>query len=252
MTMTDGSIASTGAGKLVLQGNVTTFVSSATATISGNLDLGGTTAHLHRRRRCRRPRPQYFRRRPKRRTHQGRDRHPEILRVGGEHLYRHDDRVHRHAGLVGTGGAIAVPSNITINGGIVRELFVNQIADTSTVAVNEPGIFELNGLSDTIGSLTVSGISGATTVNIGPGTLTAGSVTMTGGSIFSTGWQTSAPGPPPLSYVDGHGVTTRQPRSEWRFSPLLDSPMAAQAGSRYLRCHQQWRRRRTNRFRHAA
>src|SRR5205823_163733 len=43
VTMTGGSIASTGAGKLVAD-DVTTNAASAPATISGNLDLGGSTS----------------------------------------------------------------------------------------------------------------------------------------------------------------------------------------------------------------
>src|SRR4029079_3340219 len=42
LTLAGGSV-STGAGTLVLQGDVTTNAATAPATISGNLDLGGTT-----------------------------------------------------------------------------------------------------------------------------------------------------------------------------------------------------------------
>src|SRR5207302_340250 len=54
-----------------------------------------------------------------------------------------------------TGGALAVPSALTINGGTARELGNNQIADTLTVG--EFGAFDLNNFSDVISSLTVDG-----------------------------------------------------------------------------------------------
>ena len=62
----------------------------------------------------------------------------------------------------------------------VRETIDNQIADTSTVLVNSDGLFDLNGHTDTISTLTVLG----GTVNTGPnGQLTTGNVNMTGGTI---------------------------------------------------------------------
>src|SRR5262249_57349862 len=43
VTTSGGSIASTGSGKLVLLGDVTTDMAPAPATIGGNLDLSGAT-----------------------------------------------------------------------------------------------------------------------------------------------------------------------------------------------------------------
>jgi autotransporter-associated beta strand protein len=187
LSMTGGSIISTGTGLLTLQGNVTTSAASSIATISGNLDLGGATRTFT--------------------VADGTLVNPDleisavisnggVTKQGAGTVRFSGSAANTYIGptTVSTGnlelfktGALAVPANLIVNGGIVREMVINQIADSSSVTVNEPGVFELNGLSDTIGSLAVSGISSATTVNIGPGTLTAASVTMTGGSIFSTG-----------------------------------------------------------------
>ena len=74
----------------------------------------------------------------------------------------------------------AVTGLTTINpNGTIRLLASNQIADSSDVNVGTGALLDLNGYSDTVGSLTVT--SGTATT--GGGTLTTGALTMTGGSI---------------------------------------------------------------------
>jgi autotransporter-associated beta strand protein len=187
--MSGGSISSTGAGKLVLLGDVTTSsFSQSTATISGTLDLGvftfktlivadGTAS-------------------------------PDLdisaaifnggdifekqgagtLRLSGNqaNIYTSSLALLVSAGtleLDKTGGASAVPGVMVVNGGIVDELAGNQIADTSRVTVNANSTFDLNSQTDTISQLMVN----AGVVTIGAGTLTAEAVSMTGGSVASTG-----------------------------------------------------------------
>jgi autotransporter-associated beta strand protein len=71
------------------------------------------------------------------------------------------------------GAAVAVPAELTINGGAVREEFNDQIADTAIVNVNVGGRFDLNGQSDTVGPVTVTGGTLATS-GLSAGRLTAG------------------------------------------------------------------------------
>jgi len=84
-----------------------------------------------------------------------------------------------------SGGAIAIPSNLTIGDGIgpgialVQLVGNNQIASTAAITVNSDGRFDVNGQTQTIGLLTIT--DGAATT--GSGTLTVGSLAMTGGSI---------------------------------------------------------------------
>ena len=61
---------------------------------------------------------------------------------------------------------------------VVRLLFANQIANTSDITINAAGLLDLNGDSDTIGTLTFS--SGGVVTNTGTGVLTlSGNVTAT-------------------------------------------------------------------------
>jgi autotransporter-associated beta strand protein len=186
VTMTGGSITSTGTGELDLLDNLTTNQSPVPATISGRLQLQsvlrtftiadgpavpdldisavvddfGSNGGLNK-------------------TGAG-----SLLFSGSQANTQTSTTV--SAGtleLAKTGGAVAVPVVLTINGGAVRESAGNQIADTCAVNVTTAGTLDLNGQIDTIGPLTLmSGI-----VTIGTGTLTAGSLTMTGGGIGSTG-----------------------------------------------------------------
>src|SRR5439155_19050514 len=69
--------------------------------------------------------------------------------------------------------AVAVTGDLTINGGIARELVNHQIADTAAVNVNAGGTFDLFGQSDTVGAVTVTGGT-LTTGGSSAGQLTAG------------------------------------------------------------------------------
>jgi autotransporter-associated beta strand protein len=181
--MTGGSIASTGAGKLVLAStNLSANLASTSATISGNLDLNGISHEFI----------------------VANDSPPVDLDISavisngsfgksGLGTLRLDgSAANTYSGtsvLLGTlelgklGGTLAVPGDLVVqNGGVAREIASNQIANTSTVTVVAGGTFDLSGFTDVIGPLTVNG-----TVTIGAGTLTAGPVTMTGGNITSTG-----------------------------------------------------------------
>jgi autotransporter-associated beta strand protein len=190
VTMTGGSITSTGAGKLVQHGDVTTNAASSTASISGNLDLGGVVRTF---------------------TVADSEIGPEldipaaisdggVVKAGAGTLLFSGSSANLYSGpttvsaglleLAKTGGALAVPGNLTIisgdasiNGGVALEGLNDQIADTSIVTVNFGGAFNLNGAIDAIGPLTVSGGS----VIIGAGTLRTGTLEMTGGSIASNG-----------------------------------------------------------------
>jgi autotransporter-associated beta strand protein len=97
--------------------------------------------------------------------------------------------------------------------GTVRELLNDQVANGSPVSVNADGVFDLNGRTDTVGTLAVTGgqvttgpggqlTTAATTmtggrIDIGTnGTLTAASVGMTGGATISgADGATAATGP---------------------------------------------------------
>jgi autotransporter-associated beta strand protein len=72
--------------------------------------------------------------------------------------------------LAKTGGALAVPSDLTINGGIVRLDLNNQIGDSSAVSIGA-GTLNVNGRTDSVSTLTISG-----------GNLTTG----VGGRLFLT------------------------------------------------------------------
>jgi autotransporter-associated beta strand protein len=176
VTMTDGNIASTGAGKLVLQGDVTTNASSGLASISGNLDLNGSTRSFTI-------------------GDGGAAIDMEVfavisgigsaglIKAGAGILRLEGSAANTYTGvtLVTAGtldlnqqaGASAVVGNLTIDGGAAREIRGNQVADTSTVTVNANGTFDLNGHSDTVGVVTVAG--GTLTTSGAPlGRLTAG------------------------------------------------------------------------------
>src|SRR5206468_3710803 len=85
--------------------------------------------------------------------------------------------------LLNVTGGTAVPGSLTIGGGTsaaqVQLLAANQIADGAAVTVNSNGQLDLNGYSDSIGTLTIN----STTVSTEAGTLTVtGSITDTGNS----------------------------------------------------------------------
>lgn len=71
-------------------------------------------------------------------------------------------------------GVLAIPGDLTIGDGsgvdLVRALGDDQIADAATVTINSTGVLDLNGHSDTIGGLHMTGGLVAT----GSGTLTLG------------------------------------------------------------------------------
>jgi autotransporter-associated beta strand protein len=183
VTMTGGSIAATGAGKLVLQNDVITSGASASAIISGNLDLGSTTRAFT--------------------IGDGTAaadlditaiiQHGGLTKDGPGTMRLSGSASNSYVGLttvtLGTlelnksGGAIAMASGLTINGGVARELVANQISDTAPITVNAPGAFDLNNLHEDISSLNVNGGN----VTIGTGELLAGPVIMSGGSIASSG-----------------------------------------------------------------
>ena len=83
-----------------------------------------------------------------------------------------------------TAGTLAIGGNLTIGDGvggansdIVRLLQSNQIADTSVVQLNaSTGRLDLNGFSETVGSVASTGAFtlGGSTINLGGGTLTTG------------------------------------------------------------------------------
>jgi autotransporter-associated beta strand protein len=77
----------------------------------------------------------------------------------------------------------ATPGNLTITGGTVRELASNQIADAAAVTLSAGSTFDLNGQTDGIAALTVSG----SRVTVGTGAVSFSALTMTGGSITATG-----------------------------------------------------------------
>jgi autotransporter-associated beta strand protein len=94
-----------------------------------------------------------------------------------------------------TGGAIAVPGDLTVGFGsitttaVARELANSQVPDSASVNVNRDGTFDLNNNSDAVGQVTVTG--GTVTTGVLPlptgGGLTAAALTMTGGTVNATG-----------------------------------------------------------------
>jgi len=83
--------------------------------------------------------------------------------------------------LAKTIGGGAVPNDLLVdNTGKVQLLLDNQLSGTSSATVQNSGVLDLNGHSNSILNLTVSG-SGAVTT--GSGTLTVNSLAMTGGSV---------------------------------------------------------------------
>ncbi|HEY7059850.1 MAG TPA: autotransporter-associated beta strand repeat-containing protein [Chloroflexota bacterium] len=101
--------------------------------------------------------------------------------------------------LAKSGSAVAVPSVLTIGGGvnapnsaIVRELVANKIGDGVAVTVASDGLLDLNGFSDTIGSLASGGnvsLGNATLTTGGDGTSTifSGVIGGTGGNLNKMG-----------------------------------------------------------------
>src|SRR5262249_13523108 len=68
----------------------------------------------------------------------------------------------------------------TAGNGTVREVQGNQIADAKDVLVNSDGTFDLNGLTDTVNNLTVTG---GTVTTGADGQPTTAAVDLTGGQI---------------------------------------------------------------------
>jgi autotransporter-associated beta strand protein len=178
-----GALVSTGVGTLTLGGDVTVTVSgtgATRATISGNLDLGGATRTLT--------------------VADGTDTvdlevaaaisgsggvtkaGAGTLRFsGGANTYTGTTTV--NAGLLElfkSDGVTAVPGALVIGDGTgtdtVRLLSNNQIANGASVTVNNNGVLDLNGKSDTVGGVLTlhSGTASAAQVTTGVGTLTLG------------------------------------------------------------------------------
>ena len=90
----------------------------------------------------------------------------------------------------GAGTAVLTGSNTysgatTVSAGTLQLSGSGRLADTTAVTVNSPGTFDLNSVSDTVGS-----IAGSGNITLGSGTLTAGgnnSTTEFTGSISGTG-----------------------------------------------------------------
>ncbi len=102
------------------------------------------------------------------------------------------------AGTLNLSGANLYTGLTTINAGTLQYGISNALA-TGAVTVNDGGIYDLNGFSDTIGALTVnSGVTGGS-VTTGAGTLTLG------GNVTSTGGATNAS----ISGNLGLGAATR-------------------------------------------
>ena len=97
----------------------------------------------------------------------------------------------------------------TANTAVARLASTGQIPDTGSVTVNSDGLFDLNGLNEGFGALTVN----AGNVQILTGTLTGTSLTMTGGNISSTGAG---------KMVFGGNVTTNASASTANVSGNLD------------------------------
>jgi autotransporter-associated beta strand protein len=78
-------------------------------------------------------------------------------------------------------GNLTIGDNVSGNA-VARWLGNNTVPDTSTVTVNSDGVLDLNGKSDTIGSLVI--VDGQATTGAGLiGQLTVGSLNMTGGTF---------------------------------------------------------------------
>jgi autotransporter-associated beta strand protein len=179
VTMTGGSIGSTGAGKLLLQSNVRSFPASASAAISGTLDLGGATRMFAVADGAATPDLDI----------QGLLTNGGVTKTGAGAMRLSSAAPDTYTGpttvtdgtleLAKTGGASAVPGDLTVTGGIVRELAANQIANSSTVTVNAGGTLNLNGQTDTVGVVSVAG----GTVNTG-GTLTSHGRLTSGNTSF--------------------------------------------------------------------
>jgi autotransporter-associated beta strand protein len=173
VNMTSGSIASTANGMLLLMGTMTTHAASSPATISGNLNMavvfrtinvadGPAAIDLDI--------PAVIANGGLTKAGAG------TLRLDGPAANTYIGWTTVPAGtleLGKTGGAVAVAGILTINGGIARELFGNQLDDTSAVTVNAGGTFDLNGQTDTVGTVTVAGGT-LTTLGASAGWLTAG------------------------------------------------------------------------------
>jgi autotransporter-associated beta strand protein len=158
VTMTGGGISSSGVGKLVLQADVTVNIVSAGPAISGNLDLGGATRTF---------------------DVSGSTNVLQLFALvsgtGGAGLtktgtseleftgsnsntYTGPTAVNAGTLALGNPAGNSVPGNLIINnGGTVREAGSNQIADTAAITINAGGTFNLNGVPETAGPLTVAG-----------------------------------------------------------------------------------------------
>ena len=86
--------------------------------------------------------------------------------------------------LDGGNSLSAVPGNLTVNGGTVRTMSNNQIANTALVTINAGGTLDLNGLTDTIGPMIVAGGT-LTTGGATPGRLTVGNTSFNSGSTLA-------------------------------------------------------------------
>lgn len=91
--------------------------------------------------------------------------------------------------LAKAGGAIAVSGNLSVGGAAVRYIGVDQIADTSSVTMSS-GSIALNGFSDTISSLTLTGgtftgSGGTLTLNSTTTALSLRNVNMTGNVVLA-------------------------------------------------------------------
>src|SRR5205823_2252194 len=85
--------------------------------------------------------------------------------------------------LAKTAGTNAVPAALTINGGILKLLAANEIADGFPVTVAAPGSLNLNNFNETIGPLTLTGSQVAS----GTGVLTLGGDVTTNPSATPAG-----------------------------------------------------------------
>lgn len=193
VTMTAGSIA-TGAGSLILGGNVTTLASATTATITGNINLNGSTLLA----------PRFFN------VANGAAAtdldisamisNGWLAKSGAGALEFSGSSANDYAGTFVNGGSLnlnrtaavdAILGLLTINNsGTVNLLDSNQIADSSTVAVNFGGKLSLGEFSETIAALamdrgTVQSTGGSLTV--GPVTMTGGTIAMDDGTLFLNG-----------------------------------------------------------------
>ncbi|MFO0844788.1 MAG: autotransporter-associated beta strand repeat-containing protein [Gemmataceae bacterium] len=84
-----------------------------------------------------------------------------------------------------TGGAVAINGNLTVGDGVggnatARLAQPNQVLDSATVRVESDGLFDLNGLAETIATLRI--LDGDANTRNG-GVLTVGAIDMTGGKV---------------------------------------------------------------------